>query len=249
MLSAANATLEHVESATTNKDYAEAFRLFATVPDEAKADPAFATRSDADAKQLKDAATAMLAGADQLIADKQYVDAAEKLKSIGKAMADTPTGKQAMQKLSELRSNPAAAQAIATADREEAADAALDVAQKLKSAKKDQQAYVRFKSIVAQYPRHARRLRRRIGRENLRRRPRLRQSQRGRRHERKRHQSEERPEPGDELFECRPDREGEIEVRIDRQGFCRDGSGGGGERRAGEDGNVIGTWLSVKAYC
>ena len=152
VLSSANATLDKAEAAAGAAKYAEAFKLFATVPPEAWADKSFAARADADQKQLSDAATAMLSEADHLIANQQFVEAATKLKSIGTSMSDTPTGKDAMHKLADLRANPAAAAALVEADREEAADAALDTAQKLKEAKKDQPAYARFKAIVKRYP-------------------------------------------------------------------------------------------------
>jgi thiol-disulfide isomerase/thioredoxin len=148
----ANQTLDKVEAATASANYPEAIKLLAQFPPAARADPKIAARAETDGKQLDTAADSMLADADALVAARKYTQAAAKLKALTQSIEGTDEGQKAQDSLNKLRAIPAASAALAAAAREDAANAALQTAQKLQAAKRDRQAYISFKSVARQYP-------------------------------------------------------------------------------------------------
>lgn len=150
--------LAKAEAAATDGNTASAIKLLAKVPAEAKKDAALATRIDTLQKKLLADATKALDDADALVDQKDYVQAAAKLRDIA-GLTDLPVATKAKQKLATLSSNPEAKAALAAADKAgkdkdraaKAADA-LAAAQKLKDDARHDQAYAALKSILAQYP-------------------------------------------------------------------------------------------------
>jgi thiol-disulfide isomerase/thioredoxin len=92
-----------------------------------------------------------LADAEGLIKEKNYTDGLGVVQTVSAAMAGTPTGKKAADKLDELKKDPAVKAELQALADAKAAEADLAVAQQLQSDKKDEQAYVKFKAITKQY--------------------------------------------------------------------------------------------------
>jgi TolA-binding protein len=133
-------------------DAKSALASMAKVPPEARADKAFASDADALRKDLEAAGGKMLAEVDPLIEAKQYIPAVAKLKELSAGLAGLPAGTQAQRKLADLQSRPEVKSALAKAARSDTAQGLFDAAQKLKDAKKDDQAYLQFKTVATDYP-------------------------------------------------------------------------------------------------
>ena len=143
--------LDAAEAALKSNDVPAAIKAMAKVPAEAALAQKFADRITAAQKAIGDAGDALLAQIDPLIEQKQYAQAASKLKELADSLAGTPTGNKAKEKLAALASNPAYKEQAEAAKKSEQAAAALAAAQKLKANKKDDLAYSRFKEIVTAY--------------------------------------------------------------------------------------------------
>jgi thiol-disulfide isomerase/thioredoxin len=152
VLADATAALDKAQTAMSDGHVADAFAALAKVPASAKVDPKIASRVADVQKGLESEANKMLAEVDPMISSGQYVDAADRLKKISDSLAGTPLGAQAGQKLADLKKNPDAKAALDQADKSKHAADALAAAQKLQADKKDEAAYVAFKSIVKTYP-------------------------------------------------------------------------------------------------
>jgi thiol-disulfide isomerase/thioredoxin len=153
----ANKLIDRAESALKATDAAAALRVFATVPADARKDAKTNQRIDAMLKTLGDAAEKVLADADALIQQKQYAQAAMRLRDLSK-MIGLPAAKQATDRLASLVSNPEARAQLAAAENAEReqerlarADEALAAAKKTQSAGKHEQAYTQFKSVTKLY--------------------------------------------------------------------------------------------------
>lgn len=152
MLTQASGVLEQVEAALKSNQGAAAFKAMAKFPAPAAQEPKIASRYSDDQKQLSAAGDAMLADVESLLAQKQYGEAVGKLKMLANSLSGTPIGDTAKVKLAGILSDATIKSQIDAAEKAEKAAAALAVAQKLKTDKKDELAYPRFKEIVAQFP-------------------------------------------------------------------------------------------------
>jgi len=152
VLADAKARLAAARSALTAGDAKAAMASMAKVPPEARADKAFAADADAVRNDLEAAGTKMLAEVDPLIEAKQYDLAVAKLKELSAGLTGLPAGTQAQKKLADLQALPEVKSALTRAARANTAQGLLDAAQKLKDAKKDDQAYPQFKTVATDYP-------------------------------------------------------------------------------------------------
>jgi thiol-disulfide isomerase/thioredoxin len=150
-LADANAMLDQVESAIQSGDTQKAIKLLGQVNSDAQRDAALATRVKNAQTNLHDAGDKMLAAAQPLIDNKQYVQAAASLEDISRAFFGSQSGDQAKTQLAELMKNPACKAAIDADHRQQGAQSALAEAQQLQAQKKDIEAYQRFKFIVANF--------------------------------------------------------------------------------------------------
>lgn len=150
-LKAAMAAVDKAEAALKENSTAAAVKALAGVPTAAKADKEFAARLAGIEKQLGEQAASAIAEVDPLIENKQYVEAASRLTDLSKALGSTPAGATARKKLAELTAKPEVRAAVELAQKSKAAEEELAIAQKLAADKKDEQAYLKFKSIVASF--------------------------------------------------------------------------------------------------
>ena len=151
-LNKARAHLDEVEKKNQSGETAAALKLLAKVPEEAKADAEVAARMEKVAKAVEAEADRMLAEVDPLVARGDYVQAVNRLKDVSKALAGTPLAARARRQLNDLMAKPEARQAVETAEKAARADDALAVARDLQKQRKDDLAYVRYKSIAREFP-------------------------------------------------------------------------------------------------
>jgi len=156
-LADATATLDKVESAIKTGDFSSAIRTFAKVSPDAKAESTLAPRVESVQKQLEDYATKSMDDAEKLIDQKEFGQAITKLRDVSR-LVGLPAAAEASKRLSAVLAMPEAKAQIDAADKadkekERAARGsdALIAAQKLQAAKKDDQAYIQFKSIVSSF--------------------------------------------------------------------------------------------------
>jgi thiol-disulfide isomerase/thioredoxin/tetratricopeptide (TPR) repeat protein len=149
---AASAILDGVEGAIQSGDNAAAIKQFAALPADARKDGKIEARAKQAEEKLSAAAQALLAEVDPLIEQKQYAQAAEKLRALAAALGSSDAATTAKQKLAQLNAMPEAQAQIAAAEKSAKANDELAVAQKLQAEKKDEAAYARFKQITKQFP-------------------------------------------------------------------------------------------------
>ena len=130
---------------------AGAIKLLATFPLAAKADAKLAERMAAIETALNAYADKSLGEIDPLVANKQYVEAATRLSDLTRALGGLPAGAAAKKRLAELMSNPEAKAQFELAQKSKAAEEELAIAKRLQSEKKDEQAYLKFKSVAASF--------------------------------------------------------------------------------------------------
>ncbi len=148
----ASATLDQVEASIKSGDNAAAIQQFATLPPDARKDGKIDARAKEAETKLQAAAQAMLAEVEPMIQQKQFVQAAAKLKQLAAALGSSDAATKARLRLSQLNAMPEAQAQIAAAEKNAKASDELAIAQKLQSDKKDEQAYARFKLIAKQFP-------------------------------------------------------------------------------------------------
>jgi TolA-binding protein len=156
-LAEATATLDKTETLVKNGDYSAAIRSFTKLPPEVRQESTLRERVESIEKQFEDYSTKALNEAENLIDQKEFGKAIGKLREIARLGA-LPAAATANKRLTAVLAMPQAKAQIEAADRAEkdkeraarAADA-LSAAQKLQAAKKDDQAYTQFKSIVSSY--------------------------------------------------------------------------------------------------
>ena len=153
----ANKLLDQTESAVQANDTAAALKVFATVPADARSDAAAAKRIDALLKTLGDAADKMLADAESLIRQRQYAEAATRLRDVSK-LPGLPAARKASDRLASLVNDPDVKAQLAAAEIAERgkerlarADEALAAAKKSQADGKHEQAYTQFKSVAKLY--------------------------------------------------------------------------------------------------
>jgi thiol-disulfide isomerase/thioredoxin len=151
-LARAKELLTDIEAKSAAGQAGAAMKLLAKVPEGAKADADTAARMEAARKGLESEAAKMLAEVDPLVAQGQYVQAINRLKDLNKALAGTPAGAQARKKLNELLARPEARQQAEAADKASRAEEVLAAAQELQKAKKDDEAYFKFKAVAREFP-------------------------------------------------------------------------------------------------
>ena len=151
-LTKAKELLDEIAARSQAGEAAAAMKLLARLPEEAKADPDTAARMDAARASLEAEADKMLRAVDPLVAEGRYVEAINRLKDLGKALAGTPAGASARKKLNELMARPEARRQAEAADRASRADDALAAARALQKGGKDDQAYARFKALAREFP-------------------------------------------------------------------------------------------------
>src|SRR5436305_1908012 len=91
VLKRANDDLAATEALLADKDRDGAVRKFTRIPDEASKDPDFAKHAMAVREKINDAADSMLREVDDMIAAKQYPQAATRLRELLSTMAGLPT--------------------------------------------------------------------------------------------------------------------------------------------------------------
>jgi len=153
----ANAVIEKTQSLIKGNDYSGALKNFARLAPDAKNDSEFRPRVEEIQKQLEDYATKAMDDAEKLIDQKEFGQAIARLREASK-LVGLPAAAEANKRLSAVLAMPEAKAQIEASDKAEkekerntrAADA-LTAAQKLQAAKKDDQAYIQFKSIVSNF--------------------------------------------------------------------------------------------------
>ena len=153
----ANAVIDKTQSLLKGNDYSSAIKSFAKLSPEARDDSEFRPRVEEIQKQLDDYATKAMDEAEKFIDQKQFAQAIARLRDVSR-LVGLPAAAEASKRLSAVLAMPEAKVQIEAADKAEkdkeratrAADA-LTNAQKLQAAKKDDQAYIQFKSIVSTY--------------------------------------------------------------------------------------------------
>jgi len=144
-LAAATDACDKADAAMKEGDQRKAMRLLAGVPAAAKAEAKVAARVTELQAQLEGLGAKSLAEVDPLIEQKQYAQAATKLKEMVAGFGATPTGVKANQKLAELLKMPNVKATLDAAD-------AIAIAQRAKDAKNHDDAYLRFKAIARDFP-------------------------------------------------------------------------------------------------
>jgi tetratricopeptide (TPR) repeat protein len=147
----ATAALDKVSSAVQSKDYTAAMKLLGRVPAGAAKDKDVAAKLADVQKEMSAFADSMLAEVEPLITAKEYPAAVSKLRDLSLKLAGTPSGTKARERLAALAGDPEVRKQIDAAEKAEKADAALTVAQKMQSDKKDAIAYARYKEIVTMF--------------------------------------------------------------------------------------------------
>jgi len=148
----ARTTLDQIDSALAENQPGKAAKLLASFPAAAKADPDTATRLTATTAKVQDAASVELASVDGMIDSQQYAAAIAKLRELSQTYGGLPVAASAKTKLMELGANPKVQKQMAADKAEKDAADALANANQLKTDKKDELAYSRFKAIVKSYP-------------------------------------------------------------------------------------------------
>ena len=148
VLREARSSLSEVEKKIEAGDTKAAIKLLGRIPASARADADFAARATDVQGKLEETAKGMLAEAKTQIDGGQYVEAVGRLKELADALTGLPESAKARAMLNSLMSKPEAKAAMAAADRNAKATAALEIAQKLQAQKKDDAAYLRYKDIV-----------------------------------------------------------------------------------------------------
>ena len=152
VLAMAKEILDEIEGKSKAGDTAAAMKLLARLPEEARNDADTAARMDAARTAVQAEADKALAEVDPLVADKQYVQAVNRLKDLKKSWAGTPAAASAQKKLNELMARPEVRRQSEAADKAARSDEALAAARALQKDKKDDQAYFRFKAITREFP-------------------------------------------------------------------------------------------------
>jgi thiol-disulfide isomerase/thioredoxin len=151
-LTQAKELLAEIEAKSKAGETAAAMKLLAKVPEAARADGDVAARIDTARSGLEAEAQKMLAEVDPLVQKGEYVQAINRLKDLGKALAGTPAGAQARKKLNELMAKPEAREQAEAADKAARAEEAMALALGLQKEKKHDQAYFKFKAIARDFP-------------------------------------------------------------------------------------------------
>jgi thiol-disulfide isomerase/thioredoxin len=151
-VTAAKAKLDEVEAALTDNQAAKAIKSFTAIPDIAKRDVETAERMKTDGQKIADLGKTKLDAVDAMISDKQVPQAITELQNISRTFAGTDTGNAAKKKLLSMGSDPDVKKAVAAAKQEDAAAAALKLADKAKADHKDEKAYPLYQKIVKNYP-------------------------------------------------------------------------------------------------
>jgi thiol-disulfide isomerase/thioredoxin len=151
LMDQAKGALDQIESNLNDNQPAKAVKLLANFPEAAKADPDIAARLKTATDKLQEFGTSELATVDPLVQAGQYTQAIRKLRDLTQAFVGLPVAASAKSKLTQLGSDPKIQKAIAQEKSEKAAADALAEANQLKSNKKDDLAYPKFKAIVKSY--------------------------------------------------------------------------------------------------
>ncbi len=152
VMEAALAALDKAEGAMKENAGAKAVKALASLPAAAKVDAKISERLSALEKQVDAYATKALDEIDPMIAGKQYAEAASKLGDLAQGLGKSASGEKARKKLAELMANPEVKTAFETARRNKAADDELAIAKQLQADKKNELAYLKFKSVAVNYP-------------------------------------------------------------------------------------------------
>jgi thiol-disulfide isomerase/thioredoxin len=150
-LAQAKELLTEIEAKSRAGETAAAMKLLAKVPEAAKADGDVAARLGTARSALEAEAQKMLAEVDPLVQKGEYVQAINRLKDLGKALAGTPAGAQARKKLNELMAKPEARAQAEAADKAARAEEAMALALALQKEDKHDQAYFKFKAIAREF--------------------------------------------------------------------------------------------------
>jgi thiol-disulfide isomerase/thioredoxin/outer membrane protein assembly factor BamD (BamD/ComL family) len=147
----ASTRLDMAQKAVGAKDLNAAALALSKVPPSVLKDPKFGARYADAIKSVNELGQGAMSHAQDLIASKDYRQAAMILKDVSVRLSFTDSGKQAQTQLQSLMADPSVKSAMESADKEQKASDLLAVAQHLKSIKHDDEAYPRFKQIVSEY--------------------------------------------------------------------------------------------------
>jgi thiol-disulfide isomerase/thioredoxin len=148
VLETAKGILDDATKKADAGDTKAALRIMAKLPPEASQDKAFAESANGLRGKLDAAAQEMLAAADKDIEAGKFVPAAERLRDLSLSLGNLPIGIEAKKKLTALMSKPEVKQAVEAAQREAHASVAVGEAEKLRAAKKHEQAYPMFRQLA-----------------------------------------------------------------------------------------------------
>jgi thiol-disulfide isomerase/thioredoxin len=151
VMAAATAAADKMEAALKEGGEASALKMLAQFPAAAKADSAMKARLTAIESALDAYGNKSLAEVDPLIENKQYVEASTKLSDLVRALGNLPAGQAARKKLAEVMSNPATKAQMEAAQRNAAAEDEFALAKRLQEEKKDEQAYLKFRSVATTF--------------------------------------------------------------------------------------------------
>src|SRR5688572_18737182 len=151
VLAEATALLGKIEGAMKEKSHSEAVKMMAGLPAAAKADTAYAERLAKAEQEITAYAEKAIADIDPLIQEKKFVEAGTKLDELAKGLGNTPAGVSARKKLTEMMAIPGAKAQFEAAQKSRLAGEELAVARRLADEGKNEQAYVRYKQVMANF--------------------------------------------------------------------------------------------------
>jgi thiol-disulfide isomerase/thioredoxin len=152
-----SSALDKVDQLIKSGDYSTAIKSFAKLPAEARQESTLKERVEGVEKQFQDYASKALNDAENHVDQKEFAQAISKLRDVSR-LSGLPAAAEASKRLNAVLAMPEAKAQIEAADRAEKekdrtarANDALTAAQKLQAAKRDDQAYIQFKSIVSSF--------------------------------------------------------------------------------------------------
>jgi peroxiredoxin len=151
-LAKAQAAMEAAEKALKEDDRIGAVAAIASIPDECRKNKSFAQKLASVEPKAQEAGKQLLADVDALVQQKRFIEAADQLRAMDHAFGPAAIGDLVRERLRNLQSDPAARAAFDQVQKEKDAADALAAARKLRDQQQNEQAYLRLKSLVQDYP-------------------------------------------------------------------------------------------------
>ena len=143
--------LKEATRAMDDGDVLAGYRAYVGIPPGLRNDPAVTKRANDLRYRLVNSTEAAFKAVEELVGQKQFVDAALSLKAIGTALNGMTAQAEATRRLDELLARPEVKEQVAKAEREASAATALTAARALRDAGSDLAAYERFRAISMDY--------------------------------------------------------------------------------------------------